>query len=572
MALVVNIGRKESTPPFLDSKYTAFYYNEYIYINTKTHIYRYDFVNNVYFTLINKGSTSSYGAFVDDNIMYILQWDSTYSDSRDNRVYIGTFNMDTNEYVETVSNVITSIVYSGQNNDVVSFAYQNGYLYVGSYGYAGAGSGWSSAYNMFQFTGNTLTLLRGSGSAVYYGGNPIIFANGVNYYFGGTAIYTYEPIPNKINTGWGTVGVDSNLYLRTSKGTPDDKYIAGFYAEEDENIYLFGENNISKYSSLDDSFTVLKTESSLIFGNFVKAKGKYYGFSSTYIYVVDFVDYKLTYKFYDNSGTTLLGEVNDCSPVTSLLFNYSDNKVFYVLTTLTGYVDGNFDFTTPEGKILTGFSLNPRGKTYAYLNVNTDVSIYTDASFYTTFSPYRPITNAFEIDLYQNTAERNRVDKINYLTLQGTLQGALRGECSLTSPVITLELDDVPTFNYVYIEKFGRWYYVTDITSLRANLWMISLTVDVLMTYKDGIQMCSAFIDRNENSYDPFIVDNKLPLKQGQTITEYTLNNTVFTDQTGQFLLTGILVSQGDAVEVQALSEGTEQEIEPLSTIVESEV
>lgn len=284
-------------------------------------------------------------------------------------------------------------------------------------------------------------------------------------------------------------------------------------------------------------------------------------------------EYNITYSI---KGAHVDISLENKAPITYITFSSSLGYQYYNFETLTGTVKGSYEAKPPANATIIGYSLKPNAKTPDFILGETyEVSIDENTTFYEVYNIYRPPTTTFELELYQNTAERNRVDKTDYLSYQGSLKGALRAECSLTSPVITLELYDIPTFNYVYIDKFQRWYYVTDITSLRTNLWAISLAVDVLMTYKDGIKMCSAFIDRNENSFDPLIVDNKLPLKQGQTVTEYTLDNSVFTDGTtkaGQFLLTGILVSPGDEV-TQALSVDTDaEEFEPLSTVEESEV
>lgn len=43
-------------------------------------------------------------------------------------------------------------------------------------------------------------------------------------------------------------------------------------------------------------------------------------------------------------------------------------------------------------------------------------------------------------------------------------------------------------------------------------------------------------------------MDDKLPLKQGQTITTTFVNNTLFDDVQGTYVLQGLLVSQGDIV------------------------
>lgn len=147
--------------------------------------------------------------------------------------------------------------------------------------------------------------------------------------------------------------------------------------------------------------------------------------------------------------------------------------------------------------------------------------------FFADNEKFKVFQDAFVITFYNNTAETNRVDKTNYLTLVSEISGNLREETSLTDLVITIQQSEVPTFNYAFIKSFNRYYYVTDIASVRSNLWEISLSVDVLMTYKEALLNCTGFIDRNEFELSPFIVDNKRALEVGQEIsTDFVTNST----------------------------------------------
>lgn len=119
-----------------------------------------------------------------------------------------------------------------------------------------------------------------------------------------------------------------------------------------------------------------------------------------------------------------------------------------------------------------------------------------------------PTDGSIDIILYNNKAETQRVNKTDFLTQITTIKGTLRNECSLITPVITLQMDSVPAFNYMYIPLFKRYYFVTDITSVRYGLWEINLEIDVLMTYSNSIRNLKAFIDRNEFTYNNMIPDD----------------------------------------------------------------
>ena len=144
--------------------------------------------------------------------------------------------------------------------------------------------------------------------------------------------------------------------------------------------------------------------------------------------------------------------------------------------------------------------------------------------------------------LYKNTAEHNRVDKTQYLTEVGTIDGTFRSEASITNFAITIEYTKFIDFNYIYVPVFNRYYYVTDITVVRAGLYEISLSVDVLMSYKDALLNLKAFISRNEKQYNKYLIDNKRVIEQGYDVSTSIIENTLFKGE-GSYVLTGFNLS-----------------------------
>lgn len=134
----------------------------------------------------------------------------------------------------------------------------------------------------------------------------------------------------------------------------------------------------------------------------------------------------------------------------------------------------------------------------------------------------------FPIELYKNRAEPNRVDKTNYITKIGTMLGTMREESSITDLSITFESVSVPSFNYIYVPIFNRYYFVADIKSLGFKMWQMSLEVDVLMTYKDAILNCIGFVERNEFTYNDKLIDKKRVIEQGYNIYVDEVENDVF--------------------------------------------
>ena len=110
------------------------------------------------------------------------------------------------------------------------------------------------------------------------------------------------------------------------------------------------------------------------------------------------------------------------------------------------------------------------------------------------------------IYLYQTADEANRLNKT--LSVEIALTGALREECDILSPEIKIEsAANLSTYNYCYIPDFGR-YYFSEFKIVRTGLWVMSCSVDVLMSYKEGIKALPAIAGRNTSSNNYYLPDN----------------------------------------------------------------
>lgn len=125
------------------------------------------------------------------------------------------------------------------------------------------------------------------------------------------------------------------------------------------------------------------------------------------------------------------------------------------------------------------------------------------------------------IILYTNSSENNALNK--ELTTLATLSGSLREETSIIDPEITVvDIDSyIPDLNYAYVAEFNRYYFVTNIESVREGVWKLTMHVDVLYTYKDQILANTAIIERNENEYDLLLNDGLFQTQQNPRIAQY---------------------------------------------------
>lgn len=112
---------------------------------------------------------------------------------------------------------------------------------------------------------------------------------------------------------------------------------------------------------------------------------------------------------------------------------------------------------------------------------------------------------SFTINLYRNASSPETISKS--ITAVGSLTGALKDQSSIIDPNILVQMDTVPSFNYVYIPAFSRYYYVKNITSVRNGLWLIEMHVDVLMSHKSSVLAIPGVCTRQEKIGNLYIPD-----------------------------------------------------------------
>ena len=113
------------------------------------------------------------------------------------------------------------------------------------------------------------------------------------------------------------------------------------------------------------------------------------------------------------------------------------------------------------------------------------------------------------ITLYKNQSDKRYINKT--LADAKTLTSCrIYEDNSISTPSIRIETDSViPSgYNYAYIPDFGRYYYITDIEVANGYI-IVSLSVDVLMTYKSDILSSEVIVGRQESQFNTYLADDK---------------------------------------------------------------
>ena len=101
------------------------------------------------------------------------------------------------------------------------------------------------------------------------------------------------------------------------------------------------------------------------------------------------------------------------------------------------------------------------------------------------------------IILYDNKSPKNKIGK--NLVNANNITGTLRGETSTSNIQLLLNIVDLNPYNYMYIAEFDKYYFITNIISVRTGLWLVSASIDVLESYKNEILQLNVILSDTES-------------------------------------------------------------------------
>ena len=136
-----------------------------------------------------------------------------------------------------------------------------------------------------------------------------------------------------------------------------------------------------------------------------------------------------------------------------------------------------------------------------------------------------------KVDLYKNTTEENAIEKI--IVDKKTIEGTLKTTIDITNfSVIFNFFEDWNNYNYVYIEKLKRYYFVDSKRIVNNSLVEYNLVEDVLMSFKDLIRQQNILLTESETAFNGsknnYTAENKLTV-----VNSYEMEDLFNTDKTG---------------------------------------
>lgn len=120
------------------------------------------------------------------------------------------------------------------------------------------------------------------------------------------------------------------------------------------------------------------------------------------------------------------------------------------------------------------------------------------------------------INLSINNSEDNKLNK--NITSVATLTGTLRNDTSIITPTILIEGTLLPSVNYMTIPDFGRSYFITNIRTIRNELYEISGRCDVLSSFANELSQCVGIVRKQENNWNLYLDDGTFRVYQNPNI------------------------------------------------------
>lgn len=160
--------------------------------------------------------------------------------------------------------------------------------------------------------------------------------------------------------------------------------------------------------------------------------------------------------------------------------------------------------------------------------------------------------------IFFNVSKRTKSTKRPSLESGTAIDIELKEKTDILNPQLVLRQD--PTdYNYCYIDKFNRYYYITSVAYDR-GLWVITLTVDYLASWKNAIRTRSCFVQYSSSDYDINLTDNRLIATNEKRYHKKTIplangESTAFFSRKGTYIINAVSVyGSGGPVATYALN------------------
>lgn len=129
------------------------------------------------------------------------------------------------------------------------------------------------------------------------------------------------------------------------------------------------------------------------------------------------------------------------------------------------------------------------------------------------------------VKAYKTESSANTINKV--INFVADIDVKFKDEVNIFNPTIVLKYDDLIDFNYMYIEKFKRYYFIESVEVFPNKIYHLTLKCDVLMSFKDDILNSYGNIIRQTNYNNFYDFDYSSEVRKESNIYN---SNVVFDD------------------------------------------
>lgn len=139
---------------------------------------------------------------------------------------------------------------------------------------------------------------------------------------------------------------------------------------------------------------------------------------------------------------------------------------------------------------------------------------------------------------FASTSKRENSTK--QLTMTATKDCTFKNGCSMLNPILLLEIESTSFPDYTACKIGDKYYKITDIRSVRNNLFEIYCEIDVLATYKANILASTQFVSYSSHKSSVWLPDTRIPLQKNSLVDHRTTTMNFLFNDVGFFVLSAV--------------------------------
>ena len=130
-----------------------------------------------------------------------------------------------------------------------------------------------------------------------------------------------------------------------------------------------------------------------------------------------------------------------------------------------------------------------------------------------------------------------RENSTKQLSMDSSHSCNFKNGCSMLNPTLLLELHNDNFPSYTAFKIGNRYYHVTNINSVRNNIFEVTGKVDALATYKQQILASTQYVSYSNVSGGAWLADTRVPILKNANVKASSVNLNALSKENGAFIV-----------------------------------